>query len=588
MKISKLDPAGPITGAELLPIVQGGNARRATMQAISARLAILLGEDFRGRPGGSNATFPSFESVALDTVDEGTDLFWAADTGQSYRYDPLLDPDDVDQLPPKKAIFDLAGRGFRSVYPGRTPIVIDARGGGLPDSTNVQQAINDAIGEKRPLTFKPGNRFCINLPLLFEPFDDGTTSTAYVNRQVTGYGATLTPSGSGLSHLLEIGRGFTPMKSMFAGIVFDAMDNTDIDYAVLLRRALHTTLFDLTFLCGNNNPTFDAIRLEQLVATGGTYEQAVADQDTGSFWTKILECTFRDPDGVRSLWRSCIHARGATNALRIRGGSMQRANIGVLMSTQETVTKSLPNGVRIGEVDFEGVSQTCVATVGLSGGYQSVGLVIEPCRIEQQPGTTFFSQTGSTVPSGMPPIIMQQAALPVGGSFTWKHNPNNLPITDWSTSNNPSGGTPDIYSPGGMAVRPDSDYAFQSRPAAGGGGYAVRGSDGALIADFTTNGTDAFLRGQSLGQQLHGTWMTTSTSGVRVRQSVTVLIWAGETSKPFNFPYFAEADNGYGVNIMLRSAYTGGTPYFSSPTTTGCTINMPGGFTGVMLVEIRR
>jgi hypothetical protein len=91
MKVSALVPAAPLTGGELVPIVQGGLARRASMEQVSDRLAELLPESFRGPPGASNATYQSLAAVALATVDDGTNLIWIAETGQAFKYRPELD-----------------------------------------------------------------------------------------------------------------------------------------------------------------------------------------------------------------------------------------------------------------------------------------------------------------------------------------------------------------------------------------------------------------------------------------------------------------------------------------------------------------
>jgi hypothetical protein len=473
---------------------------------------------------------------------------------------------------------DLAAPGGAELLFGQ-PIILGARGGGLPDTANIAQALADAVAENRSLVFKEGDLFLINDNISFEPYIDDNAHPAQRNRRIVGYGARVKASGSGAQRLLRIGAGYTPWATIIEGLTFDARGNTDLLMGLLLENTTHVHVKHCAFLFGNGHADYDALRLQQRISD---------NIDTGCFWTVIRDNMFRTLSGTDTRPRSAIHARGTSNATHILSNTFTGSKAGVLATTQDAVVKVLPNGMKIFDNDFEGLTEWCVDVRGLAGGAGITGLIFDQNRIEQATGTGILSMTGATVEASTVPYWGPNYIGAVGGSFTLIHNPENLPISIWDASNSFPTHNPDIYAAGGMTVRSQTGHAYASRPATGGGGFGLYGANGLLYGDWKAVGGDSVLGGIDEGRMIQGVNMTVSSSGVRVRQIQRVMTWAGETSKTWVFPYFAEADNSYSVNIMLRDAYTGNEPYFSSPTTTQVTINMPGGFTGVMLLKLER
>lgn len=114
MKIPNLPAAAPLGGGELLPIVQAGLARRASMEQISDRLSQLLPASFRGLPGGASDVYANLADVANQSVPDGTTLIRVADTGMTLQLDAAVTPAYV-AANPLTSVRDQNGKGFRQL-----------------------------------------------------------------------------------------------------------------------------------------------------------------------------------------------------------------------------------------------------------------------------------------------------------------------------------------------------------------------------------------------------------------------------------------------------------------------------------------
>jgi hypothetical protein len=119
-KISQLLEASALTGLESLPIVQGNATRRTKLSTFAAAMVSLLGQAWKGDPGGTADATGLFTALPNQVVPVGVDLIRVTGTdvlgdegfGREFVYDSRIDAAYV-AADPERSVITKNGRGFR-------------------------------------------------------------------------------------------------------------------------------------------------------------------------------------------------------------------------------------------------------------------------------------------------------------------------------------------------------------------------------------------------------------------------------------------------------------------------------------------
>ena len=450
-----------------------------------------------------------------------------------------------------------------------------ATGDGVTDDTAAIVAAFASIDQTaRDLIFPPG-RYIISSTPVFHP---GLASLALQReRRISGYGAILSGALGFTGSLMKVSGGFTPYGCTIEGFTFDAHGNASLASGLVLENTTHAIVRNNSFPYGNTTATYDPIIVQN---------SNPADQNTGSFWTKIESNNFRVISGGEVQPRCCIHLRDTCNATNVFCNSFSGATTGILID--QTATIGFANGVDVLGNWFESMG-TSVSIPGTAGQAGITGFRFDHNRVEQGNSTVVISMTGATIGATYPPIIgPNNYIVPSGdGISTLIYNPNNLDATSWAAGITPAN-SPDVTSKAGITSRAFSGDPFAAR-AGNLFGFSLSDYSNNFASSWRMSGSNSIISGVGEGQLLWGKNMTASTTGVSIRQIMRTATFAAATTAAVVFPFFAEEDANYRVLFMPRGVAGPAGGFFSTAqTTAGFTANASASWTGTVDMLLHR
>ncbi len=510
-----------------------------------------------GPPGGNVMALGTITEAELMEVPEGTDLVSVTgDTtsgdeaaGLRLAYDATVDAAYIAQHP-RRSFIDDAGRGFRGVPdPYIPPIIVEARGSGLDDSANLQDAVDLMIAEKRDLVLKPGLDFIVNETVVFNFAAFGDNSMRKL--KISAYGTRITGTAE---TFLQVTEGFAPYGLILEGFAFDVNDNAVTLRGIEIVGADCVTVRDTMFRVGDTHADFDGVLVRAIDPT---------NNDTNSFWCKFEGITMNVDNGAQSRPRSAIHLLGNANATVIRDCELSYAENAIWLDVDpDDPTDTLANGVLIDGNAIEGNLVGIRVTPGAAT--YAAGLRITNNRGENN-DTAFLSIDGGIQPENNMGIYLSGNHLLQDDIYVV--NPDSILYTSYDAMFNPAV-SPTLFSRDGMTSRPSISYAFKSYPYNGTGGYNLRTAFNVDLGTWAARAAGGSLIGGATDLvPMHTKNTFLSTKDTECRNGTGVTVFAGEASKVITVPV-EEANTSYCLMLSVRDNVPGVLHWEATSTTT--------------------
>lgn len=285
---------------------------------------------------------------------------------------------------------------------------------------DINEAIKSVVqannGKGGKVVFEPGE-----YPIYSQTINVDTTGYPYSVVHIDGYGAALRTSGA-IAAVTCKGGGVIGNINI-SGLQINHRGNADALYGFECLNTWNARFFNCSVVAHGVSANYAAWHLANSTPT---------NNDTGCFWTKIIDCWMRKLSGTDVGDISIgVLLEGAANATVINGTGFNNVLTGVVFQAHAG-GNYVANGVLIDGNFFE--AYDTAIHQNLSG-----TLTVPGCRIINnrfEAGTTVLSITGSTGQPSVPTYLAGNA--PSTSAGTYINNPNNIYVNSHDMSISPS------------------------------------------------------------------------------------------------------------------------------------------------------
>lgn len=438
------------------------------------------------------------------------------------------------------AYLNLRVKGLRASY--------GAVGDGVADDS---AAMTAALGSGKIIEMEPYSYMFSSQVI--------ATIPAASQLEIYGYGSEILTTGA-ISGL-RIFSGNSSGRAAFRGLRVNHRGNANATHGFDMMQSWHALLYDCFVEAHGVSASYAAFHIGN---------SDVADNDTGSFWTRLVNCGCRKRSStdVGDITHGVL-LEGSSNATNIINCDFSTVTTGVKIKAHSGQTY-IANGVVIDGTAFE--LFTTAIHAEQSGAVAINGLKVTNNRVEN--GTTFMSLTGTATQPVTPAYLSGNFLIGGGATIAYLNNPNSQYIEILDAEVGAGGVTPQIVSQDGMLIRSTSGsvYPLTVRTQGGGRGIDLKNSSNSSTAFlvWTGTGTQARLRSNATNELalsgVKGISNAAATDANNLRGTVTFATAATATVT------FATAETDATYFIVLGSD-TNETFWWSAKGTGGFTIN---------------